>query len=257
MDGNLMHSKRNKHTPACRVDLKLDDHVLPPHTHPQRARTSAIKILNPLPARQTRQRPRPSWRGRMETSTSGAARGSDETTGDEGSSREPCRQCRFCLGNRVPQGVSDALRASANNCRPCWTFTDSAWNNAIAIARRFRRGKRRRKQAEQEQDPDYHAFITPCACKGSVRFVHKKCLQLWIVTNAQQPNSFACPICREKYSIPRNFMRDLDGKATLGGLRLAANTAQWYFSSCFLLGGIQGFRTMVGWRIMADRTWAS
>ena len=55
----------------------------------------------------------------------------------------------------------------------------------------------------------------------------------------------------------RNFMRDLDGKATLGGLRLAANTAQWYFSSCFLLGGIQGFRTMVGWRIMADRTWAS
>ena len=71
----------------------------------------------------------------METSTSGAARGSDETTGDEGSSREPCRQCRFCLGNdRVPQGVSDALRASANNCRPCWTFTDSAWNNAIAIA---------------------------------------------------------------------------------------------------------------------------
>ena len=215
----------------------------------------------------------------METSTSGAARGSDETTGDEGSSREARREdlerqrsvlgamateatdevlCRFCLGSdRVPQGVSDALRASANNCRPCWTFTDSAWNNAIAIARRFRRGKRRRKQAEQEQDPDYHAFITPCACKGSVRFVHKKCLQLWIITNAQQPNSFACPICREKYSIPRNFMRDLDGKATLGGLRLAANTAQWYFSTCFLYGGIQGFRTMVGWRIMADRTWAS
>jgi len=151
----------------------------------------------------------------METSTSGAARGSDETTGDEGSSREPCRQCRFCLGNRVPQGVSDALRASANNCRPCWTFTDSAWNNAIAIARRFRRGKRRRKQAEQEQDPDYHAFITPCACKGSVRFVHKKCLQLWIVTNAQQPNGeghHRCPICREKVRGTTFFQ---DGSALL------------------------------------------
>ena len=152
----------------------------------------------------------------METSTSGAARGSDETTGDEGSSREPCRQCRFCLGNdRVPQGVSDALRASANNCRPCWTFTDSAWNNAIAIARRFRRGKRRRKQAEQEQDPDYHAFITPCACKGSVRFVHKKCLQLWIITNAQQPNGeghHRCPICREKVRGTTFFQ---DGSALL------------------------------------------
>ena len=151
----------------------------------------------------------------------------------------PCRQCRFCLGNdSVPQGVSDALRASANNCRPCWTFTDSAWNNAIAIARRFRRGKRRRKQTDQ----DYHAFITPCACKGSVRFVHKKCLQLWIITNAQQPNGegHRCPICWEKYSLPRNFMRDLDGKATLGGLRLA----EWYFSTCFLYGGIQGLRTI-------------
>ena len=171
--------------------------------------------------------------------------GSDETTGDEGSSREvrredlerqrfdlgamatevgleatdevpPCRQCRFCLGNdRVPQGVSDALRASANNYRPCWTFTDSAWNNAIAIARRFRRRrKRRRKQAEQEQDPDYNAFITPCACKGSVRFVHKKCLQLWIITNAQQPNGegHRCPICREKVRGTTFFQ---DGSALL------------------------------------------
>ena len=50
MDGNLMHSKRNKHTPACRVDLKLDDHVPPPltstcpnicHQNPKSTDTSA------------------------------------------------------------------------------------------------------------------------------------------------------------------------------------------------------------------------
>ncbi len=46
---------------------------------------------------------------------------------------------------------------------------------------------------------DGEDFIAPCACAGSVKFVHRHCLDTWRSVS-QNPNSFyQCDICHEKY----------------------------------------------------------
>jgi cytidine deaminase len=39
-------------------------------------------------------------------------------------------------------------------------------------------------------------FVAPCKCKGSVRFVHQKCLKEWLKTS---DNAIACPQCKFAY----------------------------------------------------------
>jgi hypothetical protein len=62
---------------------------------------------------------------------------------------------------------------------------------------------------ENEKD-----IVSPCDCKGSVKYVHKECLQKWVDVKG----SLKCDICKERYNLSRfqkvdiilnNFMRSL------------------------------------------------
>ncbi|KAJ6604575.1 hypothetical protein DFH09DRAFT_1123159 [Mycena vulgaris] len=46
-------------------------------------------------------------------------------------------------------------------------------------------------------------LIKPCLCKGSISFVHVKCLQRWRNSSVTQSAFFSCPQCHYKYRFAR------------------------------------------------------
>ncbi|KAH9898290.1 zf-C3HC4-domain-containing protein [Cubamyces lactineus] len=53
------------------------------------------------------------------------------------------------------------------------------------------------------EDPDLGRLIRPCLCKGSISFVHVKCLQRWRNTAASRSAFYACPQCGYHYHFAR------------------------------------------------------
>ena len=47
-------------------------------------------------------------------------------------------------------------------------------------------------EGESSENP----LISPCECKGSVRFIHEKCLKEWILSQTPSPSSFNCDLCK-------------------------------------------------------------
>ncbi|CAG8744382.1 16979_t:CDS:2, partial [Acaulospora colombiana] len=56
-----------------------------------------------------------------------------------------------------------------------------------------------------EEEPELGRLIKPCRCKGSIRYVHVKCLNTWRKTGSSlNSNSFwACGQCGFKYNLAR------------------------------------------------------
>ncbi|MCL7031146.1 hypothetical protein MKW94_027456 [Papaver nudicaule] len=44
----------------------------------------------------------------------------------------------------------------------------------------------------------------PCACSGSIKFVHPKCLLRWV----KQQNTFQCEVCKHKYTVYRGYAKN-------------------------------------------------
>jgi hypothetical protein len=48
---------------------------------------------------------------------------------------------------------------------------------------------------------EHNDFIVPCSCKGTMKFVHRQCLDTWRATNIA-PQAFThCPQCKFKYEL--------------------------------------------------------
>ncbi|KAF7347896.1 RING-CH-type domain-containing protein [Mycena venus] len=54
-----------------------------------------------------------------------------------------------------------------------------------------------------EEEAALGRLIKPCLCKGSISFVHLKCLQRWRNSSASQSAFFSCPQCHYKYRFAR------------------------------------------------------
>ncbi|KLO13979.1 hypothetical protein SCHPADRAFT_851864 [Schizopora paradoxa] len=52
-------------------------------------------------------------------------------------------------------------------------------------------------------DPELGRLIKPCLCKGSISYVHVKCLQRWRTTSVSKAAFFACPQCHYRYHFAR------------------------------------------------------
>jgi hypothetical protein len=50
-------------------------------------------------------------------------------------------------------------------------------------------------------DEDVGRLISPCLCKGSMRFVHLDCLNQWRISAANATSYFQCDQCKYRYSI--------------------------------------------------------
>ncbi|KAI0825022.1 zf-C3HC4-domain-containing protein [Trametes gibbosa] len=51
--------------------------------------------------------------------------------------------------------------------------------------------------------PELGRLIRPCLCKGSISYVHVKCLQRWRNTSASRSAFYACPQCGYHYHFAR------------------------------------------------------
>ncbi|CAL1695588.1 unnamed protein product [Somion occarium] len=53
------------------------------------------------------------------------------------------------------------------------------------------------------EDPELGKLIRPCLCKGSISYVHVKCLQMWRNTSPSRSAFYACPQCGYRYHFAR------------------------------------------------------
>ncbi|KAH9487014.1 E3 ubiquitin-protein ligase MARCHF8 [Psilocybe cubensis] len=54
-----------------------------------------------------------------------------------------------------------------------------------------------------DAEPELGRLIRPCLCKGSISYVHVKCLEQWRKTSSSQSAFFACPQCHYEYRFAR------------------------------------------------------
>ena len=54
-------------------------------------------------------------------------------------------------------------------------------------------------------DSGSEPLISPCKCTGSMKWVHKSCLQQWI----NHKKDYKCPVCKEKFNIDRNNVQGI------------------------------------------------
>lgn len=52
-----------------------------------------------------------------------------------------------------------------------------------------------------EESNDIKDFITPCKCSGSVKYVHRSCLDIWRSLNPDGENFNRCNVCKFNYVI--------------------------------------------------------
>jgi hypothetical protein len=52
-------------------------------------------------------------------------------------------------------------------------------------------------------DEDDGRLISPCLCKGTMRFVHVECLTQWRLQSVNKESFFACDSCQYRYSFRR------------------------------------------------------
>ena len=54
-------------------------------------------------------------------------------------------------------------------------------------------------------------LLSPCVCRGSVKYVHKECLAKWRVTTLRPDQDLICPLCKTVYNITvlRLFVKEL------------------------------------------------
>ncbi|KAI0788509.1 zf-C3HC4-domain-containing protein [Abortiporus biennis] len=53
------------------------------------------------------------------------------------------------------------------------------------------------------EDPSLGRLIRPCLCKGSMTYVHVKCLQTWRTASASKSAFYSCPQCHYNYHFAR------------------------------------------------------
>lgn len=79
-----------------------------------------------------------------------------------------------------------------------------------------------------EEDGD---FISPCKCKGSVRFIHEDCLNTWIGTISHERET-RCPICNYEIKTNYIFEKYMFGKKD----PLNKESYYWYVLTHLLIG---------------------
>ncbi|KAF8807323.1 hypothetical protein BYT27DRAFT_7138009 [Phlegmacium glaucopus] len=70
-----------------------------------------------------------------------------------------------------------------------------------------------------ESEPELGRLIRPCLCKGSISYVHLKCLHRWRSISASKSAFFACPQCHYQYRFARTRIVGIGTNPVLvGGL---------------------------------------
>lgn len=104
---------------------------------------------------------------------------------------EPSRTTR-------PEQTRPEKRRRGNKARKCWICLDEEQPQYVSTGLFGRGGKKTR--VYQSEDPALGRLISPCRCKGSVKYVHEGCIKMW---RNQNPSAYTCGRCRYAYQLAR------------------------------------------------------
>jgi len=80
------------------------------------------------------------------------------------------------------------------------------------------------------EDPEMGRLIRPCLCRGTISYVHVKCLQRWRNASTSQSAFYACPQCHYKYAFARTRALGIASNPIFVGMLSA------FFFTCLVFG---------------------
>ena len=90
--------------------------------------------------------------------------------------RSKARKCWICLDEEMPEYVSPSLLGRVGG------------------------GGAKKTRVYRSEDPALGRLISPCQCRGSVKYVHEGCIKMW---RNQNPNAYTCARCGYAYQLAR------------------------------------------------------
>jgi len=59
-----------------------------------------------------------------------------------------------------------------------------------------------------ENDEDMSKLLSPCACSGSIKYIHDHCLREWIKTKNIRMKNYECELCHKKLFLKRLYVEE-------------------------------------------------
>ncbi|KAI1173064.1 hypothetical protein F4777DRAFT_559437 [Nemania sp. FL0916] len=96
-----------------------------------------------------------------------------------------------------PETNADGEPRHSRRCRICLEWVPPTYEDVgVLDGIRHRRPKKR-----YVSDDGLGRLISPCLCRGSIRYMHEGCLQLWM--NENPARGYQCDICKYRYRMER------------------------------------------------------
>ncbi|KAI1117456.1 hypothetical protein F5Y14DRAFT_402687 [Nemania sp. NC0429] len=84
----------------------------------------------------------------------------------------------------------------SRKCRICLEWVPPTYEDVGLLG-----GMRNRPPRRQYISEDGDRLLSPCLCKGSIKYMHEGCLKLWM--NENPAKGYQCDICKYKYQMER------------------------------------------------------
>ncbi|KAI0861390.1 hypothetical protein F4860DRAFT_513861 [Xylaria cubensis] len=95
-----------------------------------------------------------------------------------------------------PKTNADGEPKNSRKCRICLEWVPPTYEDTGVLD-----GIRNRRPRRQYISEDGDRLISPCLCKGSIKYMHEGCLKLWM--NESPSKGYQCDICKYKYQMER------------------------------------------------------
>ncbi|KAI0203070.1 hypothetical protein F4808DRAFT_51417 [Astrocystis sublimbata] len=95
-----------------------------------------------------------------------------------------------------PETNAEGEPKHSRKCRICLEWVPPTYEETGVLG-----GIRNQRPRRQYISEDGGRLISPCLCKGSIKYMHEECLQLWM--NENPSKGYQCDICKYKYQMQR------------------------------------------------------
>ncbi|KAJ8133319.1 hypothetical protein O1611_g310 [Lasiodiplodia mahajangana] len=95
-----------------------------------------------------------------------------------------------------PEVNADGEPRHSRKCRICLEWVPPTYEDVGVLG-----GIRNRRPRRQYISEDGDRLISPCLCKGSIKYMHEGCLKLWRDENPAK--GYQCDICKYRYRMER------------------------------------------------------
>ncbi|KAI0449602.1 hypothetical protein F5B21DRAFT_35213 [Xylaria acuta] len=95
-----------------------------------------------------------------------------------------------------PETNAEGEPKHSRKCRICLEWVPPTYEDTGVLG-----GIRNRRSRRQYISEDGDRLISPCLCKGSIKYMHEGCLKLWM--NESPSKGYQCDICKYQYRMER------------------------------------------------------